>query len=55
MVKENNIMRLTDKNVEIKMLEQRIAMMKTRGEQERFGIIAKAKRQIRKLQQESQA
>lgn len=48
-------MRLTDKNVEIKMLEQRIAMMKTRGEQERFGIIAKARRRIRKLQQEGQA
>ena len=47
-------MRLTDKNVEIKMLEQRIAMMKTRGEQERVGLIAKAKRQIRKLQQEGQ-
>ena len=47
-------MQLIDKNIEIKMLEQRIAMMKTRGEQERFGIIAKAKRQIRKLQQESQ-
>ena len=48
-------MRLTDKNTEIKMLEHRIAMMKVRGEQERFGIIAKAKRQIRKLQREGQA
>ena len=48
-------MRLTDKNVEIKMLEQRIALMKMRGEQEHAGIIAKAKRQICKLQQESQA
>ena len=47
-------MRLTDKDIEIKMLEQRIAMMKTRGEQERFGIIAKATRQIRELQQEGQ-
>jgi hypothetical protein len=45
-------MRLTDKNTEIKMLEHRIALMKVRGEQERSGIIAKAKRQIRKLQQE---
>lgn len=48
-------MRLTDKNVEIKMLEQRIAMMKTRGEQERTGLIAKARRRIHKLQQEGQA
>ena len=48
-------MQLTDKNIEIKMLEQRIAMMKTHGEQERAGLIAKAKRRIRKLQQESQA
>lgn len=47
-------MRLTDKNTEIKMLEYRIALMKVRGEQERSGIIAKAKRQIRKLQQEGQ-
>lgn len=48
-------MRLTDKETEIKVLEQRVALMRTRGEQERFGIIAKAKRRIRKLQQESQA
>ena len=48
-------MRLTNKNIEIKMLEQRIAMMKTRGEQERTGLIAKARRRIRKLQQEGQA
>ena len=47
-------MQLTDKNTEIKMLEQRIALMKVRGEQGRAGIIAKAKRQIRKLQQEGQ-
>ena len=48
-------MKLTDKNTEIKMLEHRIALMKVRGEQERAGIIAKAKRQIHKLQQEGQA
>ena len=47
-------MRLIDNNTKIKMLEQRIALMKVRGEQERSGIIAKAKRQIRKLQQEGQ-
>ena len=47
-------MRLIDKNTEIKMLEHRIALMKVRGEQERSGIIAKAKRQIRKLRQEGQ-
>lgn len=48
-------MRLTDKETEIKVLEQRVALMRTRGEQERAGLIAKAKRQIRKLQQEGQA
>ena len=48
-------MRLIDNDTKIKMLEQRIAMMKTRGEQERVGLIAKAKRRIRKLQQEGQA
>ena len=47
-------MRLTNKEIQIQMLEQRVAIMKTRGEQERAGIIAKAKRQIRKLQQEGQ-
>ena len=47
-------MRLTDKETEIKVLEQRVALMRTRGEQERSGIIAKTKRQIRKLQQEGQ-
>ena len=45
-------MKLTNKEIQIQMLEQRVAIMKTRGEQERAGIIAKAKRQIRKLQQE---
>jgi hypothetical protein len=47
-------MKLTNKEIQIQMLEQRVAIMKTRGEQERAGIIAKAKRQIRKLQQEGQ-
>ena len=47
-------MQLIDNDTKIKMLEQRIALMKVRDEQERFGIIAKAKRQIRKLQQEGQ-
>ena len=47
-------MKLANKEVMIKALEQRVAIMKTRGEQERAGIIAKAKRQIRKLQQEGQ-
>ena len=45
-------MKLTNKEVMIKALEQRVAMMKMRGEQERSGIIAKAKRQIRQLQRE---
>lgn len=48
-------MRLTDKETEIKVLEQRVALMRTRGEQERYGIIAKAKRRIRRLQEKSQA
>lgn len=48
-------MRLIDNDTKIKMLEQRIALMKVHGGHERFGIIAKAKRQIRKLQQEGQA
>ena len=47
-------MKLTNKEMMIKMLEHRVALMKVRGEQERAGIIAKAKRQIRKLQQEGQ-
>lgn len=47
-------MKLTNKEIQIQMLEQRVTIMKTRGEQERAGIIAKAKRQIRKLQQEGQ-
>ena len=47
-------MKLNNKEIQIQMLEQRVAIMKTRGEQERSGIIAKAKRQIRKLQQEGQ-
>ena len=47
-------MQLIDNDTKIKMLEQRIALMKVRGEQEPSGIIAKAKQQIRKLQQEGQ-
>ncbi len=47
-------MQLIDNGTKIKMLEQRIALMKVRGEQERSSIIAKAKLQIRKLQQEGQ-
>lgn len=47
-------MKLTNKEMMIKTLEHRIALMKVRGEQERSGIIAKAKRQIRKLQKEGQ-
>ena len=47
-------MKLTDKEIQIQMLEHRIALMKTRGEQERAGIIAKAKRKIRQLQREGQ-
>lgn len=45
-------MKLNDKEVQIQMLEHRIAIMKTRGEIERKGIIAKAVRQIRKLREQ---
>ena len=47
-------MKLNNKEIQIQMLEQRVAVMKTRGEQERAGIIAKAKRKIRQLQSEGQ-
>ena len=47
-------MKLTNKEMMIKMLEHRVALMKVRGEQERAGIIAKAKRKIRQLQSEGQ-
>ena len=45
-------MKLSNKEIQIQMLERRIALMRTRGEQERAGIIAKAERQIRKLREE---
>ena len=45
-------MKLTNKEMMIKMLEHRIAIFKTRGEQERIGLINKCKRQIRRLQSE---
>lgn len=41
-----------DKETRIAMLEQRINIMKTRGEMERKGIIAKCEREIRKLKKE---
>lgn len=47
-------MKLNNKEIQIQMLEQRVAILKTRGEIERKGIIAKAERQIRKLRQEGQ-
>jgi hypothetical protein len=42
-----------NKQTQIDILQQRVQVMKTRGETERKGIIAKAERQIRKLQQEN--
>lgn len=45
-------MKLNNKEAQIQMLEHRIAIMKTRGETERKGIIAKAERQIRKLREQ---
>ena len=47
-------MKLTNKEMMIKALEHRIAILKTRGEQERIGLINKCKRQIRQLQREGQ-
>lgn len=47
-------MKLNDKNTQIALLEQRIHMLTVRGETMNFGLIAKAKRQIRKLQNEGQ-
>ena len=43
-------MKLTDKNTMIKMLEHRVALLTVQGEIMNRGLIAKAKRQIRKLQ-----
>lgn len=40
---------MDNKNNRIAMLEKRIHIMKTRGETERKGIIAKCEREIRKL------
>lgn len=48
-------MKLVDNATQIKMLQTRIALMCTRGERERMGIINKMKRQIRKLEQEENA
>lgn len=42
-----------DKETRIAMLEYRINIMKTRGEMERKGIIAKCEREIRKLKSEN--
>lgn len=47
-------MKLTDKETMIKMLEHRVAILRTRGEQERIGLINKCKRKIRQLQREGQ-
>ena len=47
-------MKLNDKNTQIALLEQRINMLTDRGETTNSGLIAKAKRQIRKLQSEDQ-
>lgn len=41
-----------NKENRIAMLEKRIQIMKTRGETERQGIIAKCKREIKKLRGE---
>lgn len=41
-----------NKENRIAMLEKRIQIMKTRGEMERQGIIAKCAREIRKLKKE---
>ena len=47
-------MKLTNKEMMIKTLEHRVAILKTRGEQERIGLINKCKRKIRQLRSEGQ-
>lgn len=46
-------MRLSNKEMEIKWLQQRITILKSRGEMERRGIIAKLERRIRAMKEEN--
>jgi hypothetical protein len=48
-------MKLVDNSTQITMLRSRMNLLRTRGEQERQGIINKLARQIRKLEQEENA
>lgn len=45
-------MKLVDNSTQITMLRSRMNLLRTRGAQERQGIINKLARQIRKLEQE---
>ena len=45
-------MKLSNKEMMIKMLEHRVALLTVRGEAMNKGLIAKCKRQIRQLQGE---
>lgn len=45
-------MKLSNKEMQIKVLEHRIALLTVRGEAMNKGLIAKANRQIRQLQRE---
>lgn len=43
---------MTSNEAKIQLLKNRVNLLKTRGEQMNRGLIAKAERQIRKLQKE---
>lgn len=46
-------MKLVDNATKIKMLQTRIALLRSRGERDRQGIINKLARQIRNLEEEN--
>ena len=54
MVKENKIMIMTNE-VRIQQLENRVSLLRSRGEELNRNLINKALRQIRKLKKGSQA
>ena len=46
-------MKLNNKEIEMKLLENRINLLRTRGETENHGLIAKAERKLRRLKNAS--
>lgn len=46
-------MKLSNNEMEIKWLQRRITILKSRGEMERHGIISKLERRIRALKEEN--